>query len=177
MTLVAAVDESYRTGRYLMGVAWVGHEVAGATRASLRRLLMPGQRELHIKGENDARRRLLIDRVASSPAELRVYVASCGRREQERVREMCLARIVEDLVEVGGRRLILDTRDGRDRKDALTIRRVNAELALGRRVEWAHVESAQEPLVWLADVVGWAFGAGGDWRRRLGGSVSCIEVS
>jgi hypothetical protein len=31
---------------------------------------------------------------------------------------------------------------------------------------YEHVRSADEPLLWVADVVAWAYGAAGDWRRR-----------
>jgi hypothetical protein len=32
---------------------------------------------------------------------------------------------------------------------------------------YEHVEAKLEPVLWAADAIAWAFGAGGDWRRRI----------
>ena len=33
-------------------------------------------------------------------------------------------------------------------------------------MEYDHMKPAEEPLLWIADAVAWAYGAAGDWRRR-----------
>ena len=32
---------------------------------------------------------------------------------------------------------------------------------------YVHLPAHQEPLLWSADALAWAYGAGGDWRRRV----------
>lgn len=39
-----------------------------------------------------------------------------------------------------------------------------------------HRRSHTEPLLWAADAVCWAAGAGGDWRRRLGTPLTVVDV-
>jgi hypothetical protein len=30
-------------------------------------------------------------------------------------------------------------------------------------------------LIWVADLIGWAHGAGGEWRRRVAPAVICVN--
>lgn len=34
------------------------------------------------------------------------------------------------------------------------------------RLTYAHLGPNEEPLLWIADAVAWAYGAGGNWRQR-----------
>ncbi|MDQ3274062.1 MAG: hypothetical protein M3Q39_03255 [Actinomycetota bacterium] len=54
-----------------------------------------------------------------------------------------------------------EDRDRRDIRDALVRAGGTADFA------YRHVESTDDPLLWLADIVAWAAGAGGLWRARI----------
>ncbi|WP_367134271.1 hypothetical protein [Saccharothrix sp. HUAS TT1] len=173
MSVHAFVDESRRKDTYYLVAAIVQPEDLKRLRTQLRGLLFPGQRELHFYKEKQARRRLLLSRVVEFGARVDIYRASC-RWSEESARQECLARLTEDLLDVGGRRLVLDSREERDAHDESTIR-----LALGKRARdtglvYEHFNGTGEPLLWLADIAGWCHGAGGDWARRVAPMVGSV---
>ena len=48
--------------------------------------------------------------------------------------------------------------------------------ASAAHVTFDHRRSNTEPMLWAADALCWAVGAGGDWRRRVEGVLTVIEV-
>jgi hypothetical protein len=151
------VDESER-GCYLLAAAIVPACHLQRTRA----LLLPGERRLHFKQENDSRRRLLISRMVSAELQARVYL---GKGPSEAVRGVLLGHVVTDAIELGCQRIVLDSRDhvgnGRDRSC------IAKTPARQHDVAYEHLPSYSEPGTWIADAVAWCYGAGGDWRRRI----------
>jgi hypothetical protein len=41
-------------------------------------------------------------------------------------------------------------------------------------LRYAHVDSASEWLLWIADVAAWCHGAGRDWRRRIDPIIASV---
>src|SRR5262249_61423785 len=111
--------------------------------------------------------RLLVSGLACGGARAWVYSQRCLRKDQERARQGSLDRMVTDLVTIGGHRLVLDSRQESDRHDEVTIRAVLGNRPRETGLSYEHVDSAHELLLGVADVVGWCYGAGGDWRRRV----------
>jgi hypothetical protein len=175
----AFVDESFRDGRYLLTAALVDPRDLGRLRRVMRELLLPGQRELHFQKEKPQRRRHLIDRVTAAGVRASVYTAACDRRGQEAARAACLRQLVRDLLAVNAHRLVMDSRRERDRMDAATIRAVLGSAPSRTQLTYEHLENG-EPLIWIADVVGWCHGAGGDWQRHVApavtGVIDCTRV-
>jgi len=66
---------------------------------------------------------MIISRMVAAQARVRVYKRSCADGE-EIVRQVCLTRLVSDLVIDGAHRLVLDARADRDAHDQRTIRAV-----------------------------------------------------
>ncbi|GAA0226809.1 hypothetical protein GCM10010492_26350 [Saccharothrix mutabilis subsp. mutabilis] len=166
MTVHAFVDESRRQDTYYLAAAIVQPGRLRPLRSRLRGLLFPGQRELHFKKEKPARRRAILSVVAEFDVRVDVYRASC-RRSEEEARQRCLARLTDDMLDVDGRRIVLDSRQERNKLDELTIRG-----ALGKRpretgVVYEHIDSVAEPLLWLPDIAAWCHGAGEEWARRI----------
>jgi hypothetical protein len=60
-------------------------------------------------------------------------------------------------------------------RDRNTIGHVLARSGV-RHVTFDHRRSSTEPLLWAADAVCWAVGAGGDWRRRVEAILTVVEV-
>lgn len=167
MTVHAFVDESERNRHYLLCAAIVQPEDLGALRKRLVRLLLPGQRELHFKREKCQRQRFLSDAIARFPVTTRLYRTPCCPRTTELARQRCLTRAVQDLLDLRGHRLVLDTRQHRDRHDIATIQRVLGAHPAQTRLTYEHVDSTFEPLCWIADAAAWCYGSAGDWRRRM----------
>lgn len=164
MTLHAFVDESQRGRQYIICATIIDARLANATRTSLRGLRLRGQRRLHFGDESDQRRRSILSALAELRLENQVIVVT--DRIPTSARESVLQELVRTLSSRGVARLILDSRQGQDLVDRATIRR--AAHANGySSLEYRHEQSASEPLLWVPDAVAWAWGRGGDWRRRI----------
>jgi hypothetical protein len=164
------VDESRRNDTYLLAAAMVIPSDLRRLRTLLRSLLLPGQRELHFKKETPQRRRLVLSRLTHAGVRVGVYRRSCAQGP-EAARQDCLARLTADSLDWNASRLVLDSREDRDIFDVRTIRAALGKYPRASQLTYEHVNGVSEPLVWIADAVGWSYGAGGDWTRRADGIV------
>lgn len=179
MTVHAFVDESERGDRYLLTAAIVDPGDLGRLRQLLRGLLMRGQVELHFYKEKEARRRQIADAIVRAGARVWIYSAPIprGRGGAERARQACLARLIKDLRKVSAHRLVLDSRQDIDINDQQTIRHAIGPWPKGVALTYEHTNSRSEALLWLADAIGWCYGAGNPWRARVSAAVAeVIEV-
>lgn len=174
----AFVDESYRDGRYLLTAALVQPGDLRGLRTVMRGFLLPGQREMHLKAEKAPRHRILLDRLVAAGAVGTVYVAPATRAAQETARAFCLHQLTVDLLKAEAHRLVLDSRGERDRFDVRTLQAALGVHPAATRLTYEHLDSAHEILIGVADMIGWAYGAGGDWQRRVAPAVTAmIECS
>ncbi|WP_309109785.1 hypothetical protein [Saccharothrix sp.] len=123
------------------------------------------------------RRRAVLAEVVRFEVRVDVYLGSC-RKGEERGRQECLARLIEDMLDIGAHRLVMDSRDQRDPLDRITIRNALKKRAPDHEFVYEHMDSAGDPLLWLADIAAWCHGAGGDWARRIApviGSVTRLD--
>jgi hypothetical protein len=158
------VDESERTGIYLLGTALVMNpDELGRIRTELRDLRRPGQRRFHFSKESDARRRELLSALISTGIRARVYSCPAATRE---ARAACLNALVADIVPAGARRLVLESRESMNRLDTQVVSSALRKYGEGQ-LQYLHLRPQEEPVLWVADAVAWAVGAGGDWRRRV----------
>jgi hypothetical protein len=129
---------------------------------------MPGQRRLHFSKEQPRRRKSILVALSDSGISARVY--SCPGAVKES-RETCLMALVPDIVGAGARRLVLESRESMNHLDVLVI---DAALRKhgNRDLEYCHRRPHEEPVLWAADAIAWASGAGVDWRRRVDPLIS-----
>jgi hypothetical protein len=167
VTVRAFMDESTRGDKYLLCAVIVEPGDLKALRRHITGLLLPGQHELHFHNEKEPRKRVLADRIARLSVTVTIYRTATTPRTEEHDRQRCLDQAVRDLRELRAHRLVMDTRKERDQHDKATIRRVLGHHARSDEFTYHHVASECEPLVWVADVAAWCFGAGSDWRRRI----------
>jgi hypothetical protein len=159
----AFVDESIRGPRYLMGCVLVEARHLASLRVDVESLVLTGGR-VHFHNDSARRRRELLARFVSYPISAFVVVCHRGPGITEfTARDLCLSAIVERLQLEAVPRLELESRQD-DRDDHRTILRA-------RRSEpplvWEHRLGADEPLLWIADGITWAVGAGPTWRRLI----------
>lgn len=164
--LYAYVDESQRSGRYLLCAVVVEAAETRRLRRSLRGLLLPGQRRLHFKKESARRRRVLIDNLVRLAVDATIYQCRLtpGRRA-EQARRVCLTSAVRDLQDRGvDSCMFIESRGSLDWID-------NETIVAARRpqpsVSFEHLMPNEDPLLWLPDCFAWPVGAGGDWQRRI----------
>jgi hypothetical protein len=166
MTVHAFVDESRRGSVYFLATATAEPTNLRLLRRELRCVLLPGQRELHFKKEKEPRQRRLAVTISRLPVEVHIYLRACERKE-ELARQACVQQLARDLLDRGAHRIVFDSRDQQDAKDEATIRAVVAHHPHRTRFVYEHVDSASEPLLWVADAAAWCFGAGGGWRKQI----------
>lgn len=173
MTSHAYVDES-KAHDYLLAATLVAPARAAAGRAAVRALVPPRQSRLHMRGEPDRRRRLILAALLDVEATTVLYRASPSRAAtQVARRRACLARLVRD---IAGRcdRLVLESdesQDARDRRDLVALTR---EAGCRHSLRYEHLRAAQEPLLSVPDVVAWSWARGGEWRRRASALVADV---
>ncbi|WIX79689.1 hypothetical protein QRX50_02470 [Amycolatopsis carbonis] len=172
MSVHAFVDESARNRQFLLCMTLVEPKHLNQTRRALSGLLLRGARELHFKKEKDPRRRQLIDQMAKLSISARIYTASCAPKTEEAARQRCLIQAVEDLLEMGAHRLVLDSRSHRDTHDRGTLQHALGERPSKTALTYEHLDSNLEPLLWVSDAVAWCFGAGGTWAQRASGLIA-----
>jgi hypothetical protein len=164
VSLHVFVDESLR-GRYLMAAAMVSPAALTPTRTLLRSLCAPRQRRLRFKTESDARRRAILAQLVGCHAKVRVYTC---RSDEVTARAVCLDQLVTDAIADGVQRLVIESREGRDQADRHVIFAALQRAEAPAELTYEHMRPHEEPLLWIADAVAWAYGTSGDWHRRVG---------
>jgi hypothetical protein len=162
LTAHVFVDESKKSG-FLIAAALVQPEDLQTTRKALRGLCLPNQRRIHFKDEKQARKKKILEVIASTGVTARVYVGP------ERVRELaarkaCLEHLYADLVELGARKLIIEQDESLVEHDRRWL--FAAHKALGADLAYDHLRAHEESLLWIADAVAWCWAAKGVWRER-----------
>jgi len=161
------VDESERANRYLMCAVIVAPTVIREVRRALQQLCLPGQYRIHMTKERPARRRLILGRIGELPLRCRIYASPTPVAV---ARAACLTRMVVDLDELPLTRLVVEPVESYIPADISTIFHAALKIA-HHRFTYEHVLARHEPILWAADAVAWAVGAGGDWLRRAAGVV------
>ena len=159
-SFTARIDESSRvTGNglmYVVGGAVVlrGDEAAAVT--ELRRLLLPGQENLHWQTESADRRRILLEAVGGLGFSAFVVTSHPVRpKGQERARERALKRLGHVLSHDEGIDGVVIESRGRlpDRRDAATFGAARTDGTVRPTFRFEHVRKRQDPLLWAADII------------------------
>lgn len=172
--LHAFVDESYRTGSYLLCAAVFGSKQVVAARRSMSSLLRTGQARIHMAKENDGRRRSLLTEIAAMNASAQLVAVQVSGKSIRVARDIALAELTEQLVELDVRRLVIESCD-QDRRDMQIIGDGLARLSRSGTVAIHHLRPHDEPLLWIPDAIAWAYGKGGkDWRSLVDPLISRV---
>ncbi len=159
------VDETKRRDYLLVSVV-IATEQLDPTRRTLRDLVMPGQRRLHMKDESNSRKGMLADMIAKSIVKATIYDAGRGHTERE-CRAACLEALVADIALRGDMFLILEQDDSLlswDRQHLIEMTR-RSDCSDGLRYE--HHRAEQELLLSIPDAIAWCWARGGQWRDRV----------
>lgn len=159
----AFVDESIRGQRYLMACVLVEGRHLSDARAVLSGLAPIGKR-IHFYEGTDRTRRRAVEVFLTLPVEVLMTVCVRGYGITEfHARDACLAEIVRRLQAASVQTLTIESRqfDGDDHR---TIHRARTKQPA---LHFNHVVGDRDPMLWIADGVAWAYGAGGRWRTLV----------
>ena len=160
------VDETKQRG-YLMVAA--SHDTAGMTalRATLRGLLLPNQRFLHMKNERGGRRRQIATAIAASGIQATVYRAGRRYASEKQRREACLRRLVADNADGVHARLILDQDDTLLRWDRQRLIEFTRAEDCRSTVRYEHRKGSAESLLAVPDAIAWCWAKGREWKALV----------
>lgn len=157
--LHAFVDESYRQNYLLCAAIFDSRKVATARRG-LVAMLQGGQGRLHMSKERDARRRALLEHIASMGQVAHIVTVDTLHRSLRTARDKCLKELTSQLVQLGVVRLVIESCD-QDRRDMQVIGDELARLKALGALEVQHLHPHADPLLWVPDAIAWAYGKGG----------------
>lgn len=160
----AFVDESIRRERYLMAAAAICECRLKTARRKLELKRRSGQSRLHMAKERPSRRREILSLVQSLPVGS-VVVSAPG--SDRLARAVCWTAIMPMLIENDVSELRIEPIDGQQHQDRHDIREALTKIDAVGKIRYQHQGHRDEPLLWVADAVVWAAGAGGDWARRI----------
>jgi hypothetical protein len=152
----AFVDESARGSSYHVCVAVIANGDVDALRRLVRSFCLPGQRRWHFVNERDSRRRQIIDAVVTTGQVS--ALAYYGKGRDNEIRAESFRRMVQPLLERRVTRLIIESREGRDDLDRRVLidqLRHHGDAGFG----YDHLPPHGDPLLWIADAVGWCSSA------------------
>ena len=157
-------DETARQGLYGIAVAVVCPCRAQALRKVLRSLVRPGVRRVHFSKQQDRDRREVLSRILCEDFRA-LFVVSRGREPE--ARSACWAQLVPLLLDHDVAELAIERMQGGEDRDRRDIRGALVRADRTADFTYRHVESTDDPLLGLADIVAWTAGAGGLWRARI----------
>ena len=173
MTVQVFVDESRRKRVYLTCAVLVNPKDVAISRTELRGMLLSGQRRLHFTKEKPQRRRSLLVEMTKLPVRAWLYSSTA---KEPQARQRCIAALLRDLTPINGERLVIEHREAS--QDAKEGRQIATAIRQGEApadLSYDHLGGHEEPLLWIADAVAWAYGAGGEWRRRVNGLIENVQ--
>lgn len=135
-------------------------------------LRVPGSRRVHMTSDANSRKRF-VAAIADMNVEARLYVASTKGGSQRRARSDCLRRLTPDLIGVGVCNLYLESCD-QDRADRLVLTASRAEADADHSFYFDHRRPHEEPMLWIPDVIAWAWGKDRVRRARVSHLVTDV---
>jgi len=159
------VDESCRMDYLLCAVVVPVGDIAAARR--MMRELKPKNRDrLHMKNETRNRDQI-ISRFVQSPPISQAHIFKAGLRgtgrTQREVRTECLHALGAYAAESGVTRILVES-CSQDEQDRTAVIGALAAQGASERVRVMVDRPTAHELLWAADLVAWAYGAGG-WAR------------
>ncbi|PPF90289.1 hypothetical protein C5B96_00030 [Subtercola sp. Z020] len=166
------VDETKARDYLVVAVAIATSDIRAA-RSVIRQLTLPGQPRLHMKKENESRKRQILDGIVRLQPSVTVYRGDALLRTDLARRERCLRALVADCVRDQRGALLLERDEtivSRDRQWLIEASRDAGAPGFSYR----HESASSEPLLAIPDALAWAWARGGDWRRRCTGLITGI---
>lgn len=158
------VDKSRANGYYVVATACVPAGRSGVDKA-LRALRMPGERRIHFKLQQDARRRELLAAMVALDVRCALWRVQ-GEREKV-ARRLCIEELTRVAHRDRARTLYIERDDTSVDADKRQIAGVLNTADAPGELAYHHLMPHEAPALWISDAVAWAYPKGGDWRRRV----------
>jgi hypothetical protein len=171
------VDESCRDD-YLLCAAVVPARDIAAARKFMRELKPKNRDRLHMKSESRNRTQIITQFVQQPPiSEAHIFVGPLRgvRRSQRHARTECLQALASFAADSGARRILVES-CAQDRQDRAALTDVLAARGALDRIRVDVDRPTSHELLWAADLVAWAYGAGGAARNAIASLITIHEL-
>ena len=158
----AFVDESVPGRRYLMACVMAEARHLPELRPVMRALAIHDRGRFN--NESARRKRFVLSAIAEMPIGVFIAVGQRGHGVTElAVRNACLTAVVERVQWHGVPRLVIESRDDdrEDERHLVCVREPEPWLV------FEHRRATAEPMLWVADAIARAHGAGANWRLLI----------
>lgn len=109
--------------------------------------------------ESDRDRRRILDVIATTSAQIRIYTTT--DRSDQQARATVLPALLDDLSDLRAIHLGIEQRQPHDNA-------ADRRLVAQRQPDYTYDHHpSTEPLIWISDAVAWCHGRGGLWRTEL----------
>jgi hypothetical protein len=154
-----------------MGCVLVEARHLGPLRRSIEGLASGVAPRVHFNNDSDRQKRRVLDAIAEMPIEAFAVMCTKSHSTNEfQARAACVAEIVRQVQRREVANLVLESRQD-DRDDERVISRTRTREPM---LVFEHRTARHECMLWIADAVTWAVGAGSPWRDRLGDSLTDV---
>ena len=160
------VDETKRRDYLMVASAHIVTDVA-PLRRSLRELLLPNQRYLHMKDERDSRKRQIVRAIVVAGVQATVYRAGAEYRTEKQRREACLRRLVSDNARAGETVVVFDQDDSLLSWDNQRLIEFTRAEDCRDSFRYEHKTASAELLLAVPDAIAWCWAKGGEWKARI----------
>lgn len=177
MAVELFVDESCR-GDYLLCAAVVPVADLASARRRMRELKPNNRDRLHMKAEGRTRDRILSRFVQSPPIDqAHIFVGALRGTQcsQRQARNRCLAALGAFAAEHGVTRILIES-CSQDKQDLAAVVGALVAKSAAERVRVAVDRPTAHEMLWAADLVAWAYGAGGAARIAIAPLVTVHPV-
>lgn len=170
------VDESCQKGYVLCAAVVATGDLAAARRAM--RALKPKNRDrLHMHAESRNREQIISEFIRLGIiSEAHLFISPIRGRKQRLVRDACLRELAVESAEMGATRILVES-CSQNKQDHAALTGALAGVGALDRVSVAIDTPTSHELLWAADLVAWAYCAGGRARQMVMGIVKIHEVA
>ena len=160
------IDETKQRG-YLMVASVVAAADLDLLRKTIRSLILPGQRRLHMKDENDRRKHAIVSAIIPTDIQVTIYDAARRYRNERERRAACLRAVVNDAAARAHPVLVLEQDDSLLSWDNQHLIEFTRAAGCRDTLRYQHRRATEEHLLAIPDAIAWCWAKGGDWRRRI----------
>lgn len=168
------VDETKQKDYLLVASVHVADDI-DTVRGIIRDLLLPGQRYLHMKDENDGRKRTIAAALVAADIKATVYRAGSNHRTHNQRRAACLDGLIQDHTQGPETLLVIDRDDTLVNTDRKVLYQAVRTRGRSDSIHYEHRSNKTELLLAVPDAIAWCWAKGGEWRTLIRAAVSEVR--
>lgn len=143
----------------------------------VRSLLLPRQRYLHMKDQQEGRKRTIARAIVDAGVQAAVYRAGPHHQTHNDRRAACLRALVNDIADGPETLLVIDRDETLVSFDNQHLIEYTRAAHCRESIRYEHRSAKTELLLGIPDAIAWCWAKakGGTWRRQIGKAVVQVQ--